>query len=236
MVVLRSLCLVLLVVCPGWVAAETTAESPIPPGLPENLAPGWYTTIMTGKGRIVARLLPEQAPQTVAHFAALAEGRLEWTDPVSGETRKGHFFDGSSVHRAMAGKRFEAGDPTGTGHGGPDLYVPDEVEGVVNFHVAGRLGMTRAPGRRFSAYQFFATASAQPFLTGRFPCFGTVVEGRDVILEITQAKTYSNGKPIEPIAIESVRIFALGDPPPLPEPEAYRPTRRKFEALKKPVE
>ena len=42
------------------------------------------------------------------------------------------------------------------------------------------MGMTADLGL-FSAVQFFATASVQPFLTGQHPCFGMVVQGRDVI-------------------------------------------------------
>ena len=50
----------------------------------EGLAEGLYARIETSLGRIVARLLPEQAPQSVAHFAAMAEGQLEWFDMTTG--------------------------------------------------------------------------------------------------------------------------------------------------------
>jgi hypothetical protein len=47
-------------------------------GLPGFVPQGWYARLDTDKGPIVAKLLPDQAPQSVAHFAALAQGRLEW--------------------------------------------------------------------------------------------------------------------------------------------------------------
>jgi peptidyl-prolyl cis-trans isomerase A (cyclophilin A) len=184
-------------------------------------------------GTIVAQLLPKQAPQSVAHFAALAEARMEWTDPVTGEKHKNHYYDGSLVHFVAAGSRFETGSLNGNGSGGPVLWVPlSELEGPINFSVSGRLGMTRASGARLSAYQFFVTAAGMPAFTGRHPCFGAVVTGRDVAMKITTVKTYPNGRPIEPVTIERIRIFAIGEPPPLPEPVEYRHVVDKFEAIK----
>jgi peptidyl-prolyl cis-trans isomerase A (cyclophilin A) len=204
-------------------AAERSADSP---ALPEDLAEGWYASIQTSMGHILARLLPDQAPQSVAHFVAFAEGRLEWTDPLTGETRKGPLYDGTQIHFVKAGARFEAGSPTGKGYGGPTVWVPrNEGHAPLNFHTAGRLGMTAGPGKLISAHQFFVTAAAQPFMSGRFPCFGTVVEGGDVVLNITTVKAHPSGRPLEPVTIETIRIIRQGDPPPLAELEAYRPQR-----------
>lgn len=221
--------LVILAILPCLAAGEAPADLDLPP----NLAEGWYARIETSMGTIVAQLLPGQAPQSVAHFAALAEARMEWTDPVTGEAHKNHFYDGNQIHLAEAGSRFEAGSPNGKGYGGPLLWVPPkELEGPVNFNVSGRLGMTRAPGAKLSAYQFFVTASGHPYLSGQHPCFGAVVTGSDVVMNISTVKTYSNGRPIDPVIIERIRIFAIGDPPPLPEPVAYRPTPGKIKARK----
>jgi len=178
---------------------------------------GHYVRIETDYGRIVARLLPEQAPQSVAHFAAMAKGELVWSDP-SGEQKKFPFYDGIPIHNIRAGILFEAGDWTGTGRGAPPLYVPEEGYGPINFSQAGRLGMAR-PQQKPSAVQFFVTYAANPRLNRGFPCFGAVVEGHEVVFQISQQKAYSNGKPIEEIKIDSVRIFEIGNPPPLPEPK-----------------
>ncbi len=178
---------------------------------------GHYARIETDFGRIVARLLPQQAPQSVAYFAAMARGELAWTDPT-GEQKQFPFYDGIPIHNVRAGFLFEAGDWTGTGRGAPRLYVPDEGHGPINFSQAGRLGMTR-PHKRPSAVQFFATYAADPRLNRVFPCFGEIVEGREVVFQISQQKAYSNGKPIDTIKINSIRIFEIGNPAPLPEPE-----------------
>jgi len=196
--------------------------------LPANLPQGWYATIETSLGTIVARLFPEQAPQAVAHFAALAEGRLEWVDPLTGTTKKGNYYDGIKVHLAAAGQRFEAGDPTGTGRGAPPIWVPRETRGPMNFDAPWRLGMTRASGGRVSGVLFFVTAAGLSFLNGDHPCFGEVVAGRDVVISICSVKTGPGGKPIDPVVIERIRIHSVGDPIPLPEPVRYTPPRHTF--------
>jgi len=219
--ILPPLILLLIFFVPVGVWSSDKAE--IDPQLSENLPEGWYARIDTTMGRFVAQLLPEQAPQAVAQFVALAEGTLERRDPVTGDMLEGPYYDGTSVYRAEAGIRFEAGDPTGTGRGGPPLWVSSkEGSGPISHHGAGRLGLNLTPGRGASPYSFFVTASAQPQLSGRYPCFGTVVSGSDVVMRICGVKTHRNGSPIEPVLINRVRIFAVGDPPPLQEPLSYQ--------------
>lgn len=186
--------------------------------------PGHYARIETYAGRVVARLLPDQAPQSAAHFAAIAEGKLAWTDPVSGERKQFRYYDGVPIHNVRAGLLFETGDWTTTGKGAPRLYVPQEGSGPINFSQAGRLGMTRV-NRDISAVQFFVTSAANPAFNNVFPCFGTVVEGLEVIFQISQTKSYGNGRPIELPSIDSIHIFEVGDPPPLPIPRQIPRTR-----------
>ncbi len=169
------------------------------------------------------RLLPEQAPQSVAHFAALAEGRLSWIDPYTGYETSGHYYDGVVIHKAVAGQRFEAGDRTGTGRSAPPYFVPPEGFTPVNFDGPWRMGMTRFAGGRLSAVVFFVTAGSEPWLNGKHPCFGEVVGGKEIVMEITAVKTMSDDTPREPIVIEKVRVHAVGDPPALPEPVRYTP-------------
>jgi peptidyl-prolyl cis-trans isomerase A (cyclophilin A) len=214
----------------GWLfAAEQAAEQDdfLPPvGLEE----GWYARIETSKGLIIVRLLPEQAPQSVAHFAGMAEGTLEWIDPVLGEPQKGRYYDGIEVDRAKAGERFEAGgldaDPS---RPAPELYVsPAEGKGPVNFGKSFRMGLTGAYGARISAVKFFITAAPLPYFNGRYPCLGTVVEGQEVVRHITEVKTFRQGRPIDPIQIHKIRVFSVGGPDPLPEPQPYVPRLKSF--------
>jgi peptidyl-prolyl cis-trans isomerase A (cyclophilin A) len=222
--------LVLLATTPGvWRASELAAAPAEAAELPAQLAgrPGWYARIATSLGTFVLRLLPEQAPQSVAHFAALAEGRLAWNDPFTGESKTAPYYDGTTVHLVEAGQRFEAGDRTATGRGAPPFYVPAEGAGPITFDKAGRAGMTRS-AYGVSAVQFFVTATGTPWLRGHHPCFGEVAAGMDVVQAITGVKTGPGQKPAEPITINRVTIHRVGDVPPLPEPVAHRPKRKPF--------
>ncbi len=197
-----------------------------------SLAEGWYARVDTTLGDIVIELLPEQAPQAVAHVAALAEGELEWFDVVTGEPKKTRYYDGIAVHLAEAGQRFEVGDPTGTGRGAPRIFVPLEF-GAVSFSEPGRVGLTRDGLGRISGAQFFVTVSGLPWLNTKHTCFGKVVEGLEVVRRITSVKTYSNGRPMEPPLVERVDIFAVGDPAPLPKPEIQATRRGPLKRRKK---
>ena len=206
---------------------ETPGASPALEGRIEQalsgLPDGWYAWIDTSKGEIVVMLHPDQAPQSVANFAALADARLEWEDVVTGERKKSYYYDGIIVHLAAAGTRFEAGDPYGTGNGFPLIWVPPEVETPVNFSQGFKMGLTRAPYGRISAAQFFITAAAEPTLTFRHPCIGTVVKGRETAFQITAVKTYNNGKPMQDITIRRLRIAKIGEPEPFAELVTYEP-------------
>jgi len=221
----RHLIRILLVALLAGSTIVSAEEAPFEPSPEWQI--GHYARIETDFGRIVARLLPKQAPQSVAHFAAMAMGEMEWTDPT-GESKKFPYYDGIPIHNIRAGFLFEAGDWTGTGKGAPPLYVPDEGHGPINFSQAGRLGMAR-PGAKPSAVQFFATYASNPRLNRVFPCFGAIVEGREVIFQLSQQKAYNNGKPVDEIKIHEIRIFTIGNPSPLPEPRQSASGPKKLE-------
>ena len=211
------------------VANEVPTPDRAPPEGMDALPVGWYAEVRLGPGRIIIHLHPEQAPQSVAHFTALAEGRLEWIDPFTGEPRSTPYYDGLEVHKVRAGQRFELGDPTGTGRGAAPFYVPEEGKAPASFDQPWRVGMTRASLGRISGSQFFVTAAPQPFLRERHPCFGTVVAGRDVVRTITEVRANSAGKPLQPIVVESVRVFRVGDVPDLPDPKSHDPKPRRLQ-------
>jgi peptidyl-prolyl cis-trans isomerase A (cyclophilin A) len=208
----------------GVPAKPTSTTPPADEALPAGLPEGWYARIETSAGIIVARLLPEQAPRSVAYFAALAEGRQPWPDPITGETRRDPYYDGVIVHRVVAAERFEVGDHTGTGRGSPPFYVPPEDgQGPIDFSAPGRLGMTRSTLNRISGVQFFVTAGTLPWLNRVHPCFGTVVAGSDVVWSISSLPARGDGRPLDPVTIVSVRIRKVGSPDPLPDPQTYSP-------------
>jgi len=188
---------------------------------------GWYAEVETSLGSFTIKLLPEQAPQTVAHFAAYAEGHMEFVDPFTGTKKKTPYYDGMAIHKTTFAQRFEAGDATGTGHGMPLVWVPSEP-GLVNFSRPYRVGMTAASMKRISGVLFFVSIVAEPYLNGRHNCFGEVVEGREVVDRICQVATNNRGAPLEPVIIRHIAIVKTGTPPPLADPVRYDPPEPVF--------
>jgi peptidyl-prolyl cis-trans isomerase A (cyclophilin A) len=70
-----------------------------------------YVTFDTSAGKIGVKLLPGEAPKTVANFVALAEGKKEWTDPKTGEKVTKPLYDGTLFHRVIPGFMIQGGDP-----------------------------------------------------------------------------------------------------------------------------
>jgi peptidyl-prolyl cis-trans isomerase A (cyclophilin A) len=223
-----SILLILVWIAPILATEEPAAEEEVftpPAGLKE----GWYVRIVTTMGEILARLLPEQAPQSVAHFVGLSQGTLPWTDMVSGETVSYPYYEGMMIHTVIAGRLFETGDAGAIGRTMPLLFVPEEGFAPLNFSMPYMMGMTRMGGARISAAKFFVTIAAQPWLNGESPCFGQVIEGREILFNISQVKTYSSRRPIEDILIEKIDLFAVGEPAPIPEPVPHKPKRKHVE-------
>ena len=54
--------------------------------------PGTYATLQTSEGTIVCRLFEKEAPKTVANFVDLAEGKRDWSHPVTGKKSKDRLY------------------------------------------------------------------------------------------------------------------------------------------------
>src|SRR5262249_39456753 len=76
-------------------------------------------TLRTNCGTVVVRLFPDHAPKTVRNFVELAQGGREWTDPRTSRTGAAKLYDGTIFHRVIPQFMIQAGDPLGTGRGGP---------------------------------------------------------------------------------------------------------------------
>jgi len=89
--------------------------------------PGTYATLQTTEGTIVCRLFEKEAPKTVANFTDLAEGKRDWTHPVSGKKSKDRLYDGTIFHRVIPDFMIQGSDPAGNGMGGPGYQFEDET-------------------------------------------------------------------------------------------------------------
>jgi peptidyl-prolyl cis-trans isomerase A (cyclophilin A) len=168
--------------------------------------PGTYAVFNTSEGKIVCRLFEKEAPKTVANFVDLAEGKREWTHPVTKETSTSKLYDGTIFHRVIPDFMIQGGDPAGTGFGGPGYRFEDETKGSKHkFDVPGKLAMANA-GPNTNGSQFFITVAPTEWLTGRHTIFGEVVEGYDVAEKISRVARGSSDKPNKPVTIETLVI------------------------------
>jgi peptidyl-prolyl cis-trans isomerase A (cyclophilin A) len=174
--------------------------------LPMARQPGMYAIFETSEGQIVCRLFEKDAPKTVSNFVELAEGKREWTHPVSRKKGKDRLYDGTIFHRVIPEFMIQGGDPAGTGMGGPGYQFEDETKGSPHkFDKPGKLAMANS-GPNTNGCQFFITVAPTPHLIGRHTIFGEVVEGQDVADKISQVKTGARDKPQKDVVLESVTI------------------------------
>ena len=150
----------------------------------------YYATFaMENGGEFVAELFADKAPETVNNFVFLA--------------RQG-YYDATTFHRVIEGFMAQGGDPTGTGTGGPGYEFADEFSDLT-FDRPGLLAMANS-GPNTNGSQFFITFAPAPHLNNRHTIFGEVIEGMDVVNEITRRDPQMNpdfeGDRIETITIE----------------------------------
>jgi peptidyl-prolyl cis-trans isomerase A (cyclophilin A) len=162
-------------------------------------------TLTTTQGTVTVRLFPDHAPKTVRNFVELAEGGREWTDPRTRAKSKEKLYDGTIFHRVIAGFMIQGGDPLGTGTGGPGYKFNDEIHPDLRFDRPYLLAMANAgPGTNGS--QFFITTVPTPWLDGKHTIFGEVVDGADVVENISRAQTRPGDRPVTDVVLQSVTI------------------------------
>jgi cyclophilin family peptidyl-prolyl cis-trans isomerase len=140
-----------------------------PPTMQIDPAKQYQAVFHTQRGDFTVELFAQQAPVTVNNFVFLA--------------RDG-FYDGTTFHRVLPDFMAQAGDPTGTGRGGPGYQFNDEPGALAGKHDGpGILSMANA-GRNTNGSQFFITFGPTPHLNGKHGVFGRVVSGMDVVKAI----------------------------------------------------
>ena len=165
-----------------------------------------HALFTTTEGHFKVRLFDTDVPKTVEHFAGLAEGTKEFTDPKTSQKTKRPFYDGLVFHRVIEDFMIQGGDPLGTGTGGPGYKFADEFSPKLRHSKAGLLSMANA-GPNTNGSQFFITLAATPWLDNKHSIFGEVVEGMDVVEKIGKTATSKPGdRPLKPIAITSLKI------------------------------
>lgn len=173
----------------------------------------YYATFKTDKGDIKVQLFPECAPLAVNNLVYLA--------------REG-YYDNTTFHRVLDGFMAQAGDPTGSGAGGPGYQFEDEFLCDVGFDRPGLLAMANA-GPATNGSQFFITFAPTEWLNGLHTIFGEVVEGSEVLDQLTRrdpgANPTSEGDKLLTVLIEESDVSQLAQVPAIiPTPAPLSPS------------
>lgn len=146
----------------------------------------------TAAGAIYVDLYESLTPITVNNFVFLA--------------RQG-YYDGTTFHRVIPNFMAQAGDPTGSGSGGPGYRFGDEPLGFLTFDRPGLLAMANAgPGTNGS--QFFVTTAPAPHLNYKHTIFGDVLVGQENVAAIRERDPAAASAPGETLQT----VLIISDP------------------------
>jgi peptidyl-prolyl cis-trans isomerase B (cyclophilin B) len=148
---------------------------------------------------IKAELYPDAAPNTVNNFISLI--------------KKG-YYDGIIFHRIIPGFMIQGGCPEGSGTGGPGYSIKGEFRSN-NFpndlkHGRGILSMARTSEPNSAGSQFFIMTESAPHLDGEYAAFGQVIEGQDIVKQISMAPRDFRDRPYEDQRIASLSVETFG--------------------------
>ncbi|RQD72794.1 MAG: peptidylprolyl isomerase [Candidatus Syntrophonatronum acetioxidans] len=150
-------------------------------------------------GVIKVELEPENAPNTVKNFIALAQGG---------------FYDGLIFHRVIPDFMIQGGCPEGRGSGGPGYSIKGEfaINGYSNglVHTRGTISMARASHPDSAGSQFFITVEDTPHLDGQYAAFGRVIQGMEEVDRIVEVPRNQMDKPLENEIIKSISVETFG--------------------------
>ena len=158
----------------------------------------------TNYGNFKAEVYTSKSPITAGNFISLVEDG---------------FYDGTRFHRVIEDFMIQGGDPQSKnislasrwGTGGPGYAIEDEfIQGLSN--TIGTLSMANS-GPQSGGSQFFINVADNTFLdfnqqplSSKHPVFGKIIEGMDIVNEISTVQTAGANRPVEDIVIESIKV------------------------------
>ncbi len=152
--------------------------------------------IETNFGKILFKLIPELAPETVRNFEKLAKER---------------FYDGTLFHRVIPGFMIQGGDPNtktdnkgSWGTGGPGYNIKAEFSS--RSHLRGIVSMARSQDPDSAGSQFFIVTADSTFLDRQYTVFGEVTEGMDIADKIVNLERDGNDCPLEKVQMLHVTM------------------------------
>ena len=150
----------------------------------------------TTKGRFTIELFEDKAPLTTENFIKLVDQE---------------FYNGLIFHRVIPQFMIQGGCPEGNGTGGPGYTIKDEFHKELS-NVRGTIAMANR-GPNTGGSQWFINVIDNCYLdfdkkpySSAHPVFGKVVEGMNIVENISTVKTDASDKPVEDVLINKVTI------------------------------
>lgn len=191
------------------------------------------TIEVEGFGTMKIELYPDQAPNTVANFIALANNG---------------FYNGTTFHRIISDFMIQGGDKNGDGTGmptladigagGEDTYTikgefvaNNDYQNTIR-HERGVISMARSDYSQLGLYeegynsagsQFFIMTEDNSQLNGQYAAFGKMIEGYDVLDKIAAVEVTAEEEgdeestPVNPPVITKIEVDTFGVDYGLPE-------------------
>jgi len=151
----------------------------------------YQVAVRTNKGSFTIELATTVSPCTTASFVALAQ--------------KG-FFDGTVFHRIVPGFVIQAGDPTGSGFGGPGYSTVDQPPANAAYTKGvAAMAKTDTEPAGTAGSQFFVVTGDDARLPPDYAILGKVVDGLDVVEKIGRLGDASQ-RPTERVEIEGMQV------------------------------
>lgn len=150
----------------------------------------------TNKGTFKIELFEDKAPKTTENFIQLVN--------------KG-FYNGLIFHRVIPQFMIQGGCPKGNGTGGPGYTIKDEFHKELS-NVRGTIAMANR-GPNTGGSQWFINVVDNCYLdfdkkpySSAHPVFGKVIEGMNIVDQISNLKADGNDKPLQDVIINKITI------------------------------
>ena len=125
-------------------------------------------------------------------------------------------YNGTILHRVIAGFMIQGGDPTGTGYGDPSIPTIQDEFTSTNHNYNGTIAMANTGQPNSGSSQFFINVAddgnnpidqqGTKFDTA-YPAFGKVISGMDVVMNISRVSTNPNDKPYTNVTVIGASIL-----------------------------